>query len=78
LKAISNKETYGYEIWRIMKRRLGVDLDTSSVYQHLSELEKVGLIKRAKVESVFGKPERYYYHLSDRGKAILRSAKTEE
>jgi threonine synthase len=78
LKAISNKETYGYEIWRILKQRLGVDLDISSVYQHLSELEKVGLIRRAKVESVLGKPERYYYHLSDRGKAILRSAKAEQ
>ena len=78
LKDISRRETYGYEIWKILKQRLGVDLDISSIYQHLSELEKVGLIKKAKVESVLGKPERYYYHLTDRGQSIIRSARAGE
>jgi len=73
LKAISTRETYGYEIWRTLGQRSGMHMDISSVYQHLSELEKVGLAKRTKVEKVLGKPERYYYHLTDRGKAVVRS-----
>jgi DNA-binding PadR family transcriptional regulator len=48
LKAISRRETYGYEIWKILKQRLGVDLDISSIYQHLSELEKVGVDQEGK------------------------------
>ncbi len=74
LKIILSKETYGYEVWRNLKQRLRIDFDISSVYQHLSELEKAGLIRRTKVESVLGKPERYYYSLTDRGKAIVKSA----
>jgi len=78
LKTISIRETYGYEIWKMLNQRLGAHTDISSVYQHLSELEKVGLIRRTKVETVLGKPERYYYRLTDKGKSIIKSAKAEE
>ena len=78
LKTISDKETYGYEMWRMLKQGSGLELDISSIYQHLSELENVGLIKRTKAESVLGRPERYYYHLTDRGKAMVRSASAED
>ncbi|MCJ7505610.1 hypothetical protein MUP05_03940 [Candidatus Bathyarchaeota archaeon] len=27
------------------------------------------------METVLGKPERYYYHLTDKGKSIIKSAK---
>jgi threonine synthase len=74
LKIITEKETYGYEIWSKLKQRQRLDLDISSVYQHLSELEKVGLIRRSKVERVLGKPERNYYSITDRGKALTTSA----
>jgi threonine synthase len=73
LKAISARETYGYEIWRTLGQRSEIHVDMSSVYQHLSELEKVGLIMRTKVEKVLGKPERYYYHLTDKGETVIRS-----
>jgi len=75
LKIISSKETYGYEVWRNLKQRLGIELDISSVYQHLSELDNAGLIRRTKIESVLGKPKRCYYCLTDRGMAIIKSAK---
>jgi threonine synthase len=74
LKIIAEKETYGYELWATLKQRLAWDLDISSVYQHLSELERVGLIMRSRVASVLGKPERYYYSATDRGKALVTSA----
>jgi threonine synthase len=75
LKLISSNETYGYEVWRNLKQRLGIDFDISSVYQHLSELDNAGLIRRTKIESVLGKPKRCYYSLTDRGVAIIKSAK---
>ena len=78
LKTISIRETYGYEVWKMLNQRLGDHMDISSIYQHLSELEKVGLIRRTKVETVLGKPERYYYHLTDKGKSIIKSAKAGE
>jgi threonine synthase len=71
LRIIADKDTYGYEVWRILNKRLGWDLDISSVYQHLSDLEKTGLIRRSKLESVLGKPERYYYSTTDRGTTLI-------
>jgi threonine synthase len=75
LKIISSNETYGYEVWRNLKQRLGVEFDISSIYQHLAELENAGLIRRTKIESVLGKPKRYYYSLTDRGVATTKSLK---
>jgi threonine synthase len=74
LKIIAEKGTYGYEIWSKLKERDGLDFDISSVYQHLSELEKVGLIRRSFSKRVLGKPERNYYSITERGKALTRSA----
>ncbi|MEM2576604.1 MAG: threonine synthase [Candidatus Bathyarchaeia archaeon] len=46
LKILSNV-SYGYEAWKALKD-MGFNLDISSVYQHLAELEAMGLIKRIK------------------------------
>jgi threonine synthase len=75
LRFISVGETYGYNVWKKLKQRLGLDLDVSSIYQHLSELEKAGLITRTRVESVLGKPERSYYSLTDRGVSLVKSVR---
>src|SRR5208282_3780396 len=70
LRVIANKETYGYEIWRSLQKR-GLKLDISSVYQHLSELEKVGLVTRSRTESVLGKPKRCYYATTVKGRSFI-------
>jgi threonine synthase len=70
LQVIAGKETYGYEIWRSLKR-LGFELDISGVYQHLSDLEKIGLIAKSRTESVLGKPKRSYYCTTDKGRAFV-------
>lgn len=75
LKIISSRDTCGYDIWRMLKQRLGVNFDILSIYQHLSELERSGLIKRTKAKSVLGKPERYYYSLTDKGVTIVESSR---
>jgi threonine synthase len=72
LKILSN-ESYGYEIWKAL-RSMGVKLDLSSVYQHLSELESMGLIKRTKSERFLGKPARFYYSLTSKGEELLKRA----
>ncbi|MEM2982806.1 MAG: threonine synthase [Candidatus Bathyarchaeia archaeon] len=74
LNIIGGRETYGYEIWSVLNERFKVGIDISSVYQHLSDLERGGLIRRTRIESVMGKPERQYYSLTDRGRNILKSA----
>ncbi|MGQ9543965.1 MAG: threonine synthase [Candidatus Bathyarchaeia archaeon] len=74
LSIIAGKEAYGYEIWSVLKERFGMELDISSVYQHLLDLEKGGLIRRTRVESVLGKPERQYYSLTDKGRSVVESA----
>lgn len=70
LQVIANKETYGYEIWRSLQK-LGFELDISSVYQHLSELEKIGLIFKSRTQSVLGKPKRNYYCTTDKGRSLI-------
>jgi threonine synthase len=69
LEVISDKETYGYEIWRRLQK-LGLKLDISSVYQHLSELERSGLVMKSRTESVFGKPKRTYYCPTDMARSL--------
>lgn len=69
LLKIVSKGSYGYEAWKTL-RDMGVRVDISSVYQHLSELEAMGLVKRSRVERVLGKP-RCYYSLTARGEKIL-------
>jgi threonine synthase len=70
LQIISRKESYGYEIWKILGERFKVKLKIPSVYQHLAELEDGGLIMRSKSET-FGKVKRNYYKLTDRGRSVL-------
>jgi len=70
LKVIWSKDTYGYEIWRSLQR-LGFNIDISSVYQHLYDLEKVGLITESRTESVLGKPKRSYYCATEKGQSLI-------
>jgi len=70
LRVIASKDTYGYEIWRSLQR-LGFNIDISSVYQHLSDLEKMGLIMESRTESVLGKPKRNYYCTTDKGRSLV-------
>jgi threonine synthase len=77
LNIIGGKEAYGYEVWSVLNERFKAGIDISSIYQHLSDLEKGGLIRRTRVESVMGKPERQYYSLTEKGRNILKSIEEE-
>jgi len=71
LQIVSRKDSYGYEIWKILKEEFGVEMKIPSVYQHLAELERANLLIRTTSERVFRKTERNYYRLSEKGKSIL-------
>ena len=44
----------------------------STLYQHLNELENLGMIVRNTAESFRGKPIRFYYKVTGRGKIAAK------
>jgi len=69
LKLLSEKEKYGYQIWKELREKHGVDVKIPTVYQHLSELIKEGYVKKIESKMVLGR-KREYYSLTDKGRAI--------
>ena len=63
LRIINQGSTYGYAIWK----NLGSDMTIGAVYQHLTDLEKKGLIK----SSQMGK--RKELEITERGKRALEA-----
>jgi threonine synthase len=63
LRELSEKETYGYELWK----KLGKVMTRAAVYQHLSELSEKGLIV-AHAES-----KKKVFKITERGKKVLRA-----
>jgi threonine synthase len=61
LRHISGGETYGYEIWKAIGKRMTI----GAVYQHIADLEERGLI------SSKNKGKRRYHEITERGKRIL-------
>jgi threonine synthase len=73
LQLLRSGPSYGYEMWR--KLRMGRGITTASVYQHMEELEALGLVRRAaKVAS--GGRERVVYDLTRKGTDVLKMATT--
>ncbi|MCS7116992.1 MAG: threonine synthase, partial [Nitrososphaerales archaeon] len=71
LSLIRDSELHGYGIWKELSRRFRMDIKIPSVYQHLSELERAGLITRTHTKKVLGRPSRWYYSLTAKGKEVL-------
>jgi len=61
LKEIKDEPLHGYEI----SQRL--DLQTSTIYQHLNELEEAGYVDCEK------RADRVIYHLTKRGKILTKA-----
>ncbi len=70
LQLLDKRETYGYEAWKQLEKQ-GIHIRIPSIYQHLSELEALGLVERSKTLTVAGKPERRCYLLTLRGRETL-------
>jgi len=61
LRTIERKRTYGYDLWNSMGR----EMTLGAIYQHLSDLEKRGLI------SSHAEGKRRYLKITERGRRVL-------
>lgn len=75
LQVLSGRELHGYGVWKALGQA-NARLDISSVYQHLAELEAAEMIRKTKIQSVGGKPDRRYYRLTAKGEDLLQSPST--
>ena len=75
LRRLSLKPDFGYELWKALLQ--GRSITTASVYQHLGELESMGLVRKAGVSTVRGR-ERILYELTRKGTELLRMAEKME
>jgi PadR family transcriptional regulator PadR len=70
LKIIKNRETYGYELYTIMKNYGFENISEGTLHPLLIRLEKNGLLKADLRDSPFG-PKRKYFSLTEKGKTEL-------
>lgn len=70
LRLLSEKKTYGYEVWRGLREKYGMKVRIPTVYQHLSDLVEKGYVRREESRRVMGR-KREYYSLTERGEAII-------
>ncbi|UNC93232.1 PadR family transcriptional regulator [Candidatus Contubernalis alkaliaceticus] len=75
LKIISQKSTYGYEIYQILMQYGFNDFSEGSLYPLLVRLETKQYIKSEKKESPLG-PDRKYYYLTSLGEEQLANFET--
>ncbi|MDV3243811.1 MAG: pyridoxal-phosphate dependent enzyme [Nitrososphaerales archaeon] len=66
---IFDRPRFGYELWQSLTRERAIT--TASIYQHLVELEGLGLVRRSGVRAVKGR-ERVFYELTKKGSEFLR------
>lgn len=63
LRILSRKDTYGYDLWK----KLGKLMTRGTIYQHLNELQKRGLLVAYKKEG------KKFFRITRRGKKVLRA-----
>jgi len=73
LRLLEEGEAYGYGIWKALDKRYGVRVKIPSVYQHLAELEALGLVEKSKSLAVQGRPARQCLILTAKGRETLKA-----
>ncbi|WP_461866540.1 pyridoxal-phosphate dependent enzyme [Thermococcus sp.] len=64
LKLLKDGEKYGYEIWENLEK----PMNYQAVYQHIKELESLGLIEKSQKRG-----KRLYYRLTEKGERVLEN-----
>lgn len=72
LRLIASRPNYGYDLWRSVSQSRRIT--TASIYQHLSELERLDLVRRSGSLTTKGR-ERLPYELTRKGGDLLRIGK---
>ncbi|MCS7138920.1 MAG: pyridoxal-phosphate dependent enzyme [Crenarchaeota archaeon] len=70
LRLLSEKNMYGYQIWKGLREKYGICVKIPTVYQHLNELIGKGYVKKGESKTVMGR-RREYYSLTERGEALV-------
>jgi threonine synthase len=73
LQLLGDSPAHGYRIWKALASEFGVSVKLPSVYQHLTELEGLNLIARARPSVSATKREIFQYQLTERGREVLRA-----
>ncbi len=75
LRMLVGRRRYGYDLWQELSQRRTIT--TASVYQHLSELEALALLRKAGIAEKQGR-DRVLYDLTKRGSELLKVAARED
>jgi DNA-binding PadR family transcriptional regulator len=70
---VNAKDSYGYNIWTIMKKQFYCYLDNANlrnVYRHLKDLEEVGLVEKNTKQAGENAPGRQLYSLTESGRLL--------
>jgi threonine synthase len=73
MEALAERPEFGYALWKILKD--SGEISTASVYQHLSELGGIGIVRRSRATIARGR-ERIYYELTEKGVELLNTVGT--
>jgi threonine synthase len=72
LQILLKGESYGYGIWKNLMEEYGISIKIPSVYQHISELQSTGLVRRTRTENTFDNRKRTYYALTEKGNRTIK------
>ena len=61
---------HGYEIWKKLRQSYGLDITTTTTYQHIKELQNMGLIRKVGNVEEKGR-KRTLYKLTDSGEEVV-------
>ena len=78
LKLLSERSMYGYELWKALKITYGLEFKLPTIYQHLSELLRMGLIVSKPPERGLGRRMVRKYHLTESGRKVLADSLNRE
>jgi threonine synthase len=70
LSILGENEIHGYGIWKLLNKRYNIKVKLPAVYQHLSQLERMGMIRASGTERIRGRLSRYY-SLTDKGRGVI-------
>jgi threonine synthase len=70
MQALGDGPRFGYDLWKSLSKERGIT--TASIYQHLSELEGIALVRRSRVTTIKGR-ERVFYELTKKGADFLKT-----
>jgi len=75
LKMLSEKSMYAYEIKKALKERFHITPATVTVYVILHKMRMENLIRVGKSVAVFGRPDRIYYEITEKGIKTLNQGR---